>query len=83
MRRRREGITGLGVRHMTLDRITVNPEVCNGKPCMRGLRFPVSRLLGLLASSERPETILKDYPYLEEEDINQALECAVNDWRRP
>ncbi|MCD6361785.1 MAG: DUF433 domain-containing protein [Armatimonadetes bacterium] len=62
---------------MALDRITVDPQVCNGKPCIRGLRFPVSRLLGLLASGEKPETILEHYPYLEEEDITQALEYAA------
>lgn len=59
---------------MKLDRITVNPRVFGGKPCIRGLRFPVSRLLGLLAAGEKPEDILKAYPYLEAEDITQALE---------
>ncbi len=49
---------------MKFERITVDPEVCTGKPCIRGLRFPVSRLLGLLAAGETRETILKDYPYL-------------------
>lgn len=62
---------------MKLDRITVDPEVCTGKPCIRGLRFPVSRLLGLLASGETKETILKAYPYLEAEDIDQALAYAA------
>ncbi len=62
---------------MTFQRITVNPEVCNGKPCIRGLRFPVSRLLGLLAAGETPETILKSYPYLEREDIDEALNYAA------
>lgn len=54
-------------------RITIDPSVCTGKPCIRGLRFPVSRLLGLLASGETKETILKAYPYLEAEDIVEAL----------
>ena len=62
---------------MTLQRITVDPEVCGGKPCIRGLRFPVSRLLGLLASGETPESILKSYPYLEREDIDEALRYAA------
>ncbi len=62
---------------MTFQRITVNPEICNGKPCIRGLRFPVSRLLGLLAAGETPETILKSYPYLEREDIDEALNYAA------
>ncbi len=62
---------------MTIERITVDPNVCTGKPCIRGLRFPVSRLLGLLASGETKETILKAYPYLEAEDIDQALMYAA------
>ena len=62
---------------MTLDRITVDPAVCGGKPCIRGMRFPVSRLLGLLASGEHPESILASYPYLELEDIQEALVYAA------
>ncbi len=62
---------------MQFERITVDPNVCTGKPCIRGLRFPVSRLLGLLASGETKETILKSYPYLEAEDIDEALEYAA------
>ena len=58
-------------------RITINPAVCTGKPCIRGLRFPVSRLLGLLASGETPETILRDYPYLEKDDIEEVLQYAA------
>ncbi len=63
---------------MFLQRITTNPEVCGGKPCIRDLRFPVSRLLGLLASGETAETILKSYPYLEKEDIEEAFNYAAN-----
>ena len=62
---------------MTLKRVTVDSEVCGGKPCIRGLRFPVSRLLGLLASGETAESILKSYPYLELEDIHEALRYAA------
>lgn len=62
---------------MRFTRITVDPSVCIGKPCVRGLRFPVSRLLGLLASCETKETILKAYPYLEAEDILEALLYAA------
>ncbi len=62
---------------MKLNRITVDPNVCTGKPCIRELRFPVSRLLGLLASGETKETILKAYPYLEAEDIEEALRYAA------
>jgi len=62
---------------MKFERITVDPAVCTGKPCIRGLRFPVSRLLGLLASGETRESILKAYPYLESEDIDEALRFAA------
>jgi uncharacterized protein (DUF433 family) len=62
---------------MKFTRITVDPNVCTGKPCIRGLRFPVSRLLGLLASGETKETILKNYHYLESEDIDEALRYAA------
>ena len=61
---------------MAFQRITVNPEICGGKPTIRGLRFPVSRLLGLLAAGETDESILKAYPYLEPEDIQEALNYA-------
>ncbi len=62
---------------VSFDRITIAPELCGGRPCIRGLRFPVSRLLGLLAAGETPESILEAYPYLEREDITQALEYAA------
>lgn len=62
---------------MTFQRITVDPKICGGKPVIRGLRFPVSRLLGLLASGETRESILKAYPYLEAEDIQEALNYAA------
>jgi len=62
---------------MKFERITIDPNVCTGKPCIRGLRFPVSRLLGLLAAGETKETILNAYPYLEAEDINETLRFAA------
>lgn len=62
---------------MTFERITIDPNVCTGRPCIRGLRFPVSRLLGLLASGETKDSILKAYPYLEAEDIDEALRYAA------
>jgi uncharacterized protein (DUF433 family) len=58
-------------------RITIDPAVCTGKPCIRGLRFPVARLLGLMAAGETRETILKAYPYLEPGDIDEALRYAA------
>ena len=62
---------------MTFERITIDPAVCTGKPCIRGLRFPVARLLGLLAAGETRETILAAYPYLEPEDIDEVLRYAA------
>lgn len=62
---------------MRFERITIDPAVCTGKPCIRGLRFPVSRLLGLLASGETRDAILNSYPYLESEDIDDALRYAA------
>jgi uncharacterized protein (DUF433 family) len=63
---------------MTFTRITTRPDVCTGKPCIRDLRFPVSRLLGLLASGQSREDILRAYPYLEAADIDEALRYAAS-----
>ena len=60
------------------ERITINPAVATGKPCIRGLRFPVSRLLGLLAAGETKESIVQAYPYLQPEDIDEALRYAAD-----
>jgi uncharacterized protein (DUF433 family) len=62
---------------MTFTRITIDPAVCTGKPCIRGLRFPVARLLGLRAAGETREQILNAYPYLENGDIDEALRYAA------
>jgi uncharacterized protein (DUF433 family) len=62
---------------VTFDRIAVDPETCGDTPCIRGLRFPVSRLLGLLAAGET-ESILQFYPYLELEDVQEALPYRVD-----
>ncbi|MBI4603965.1 MAG: DUF433 domain-containing protein [Planctomycetes bacterium] len=60
-------------------RITQDPAVMGGKPCIRGLRVTVGTILGLLASGHAPEKILKAYPYLEADDIPEALAYAA--WR--
>ncbi|MDP2755279.1 MAG: DUF433 domain-containing protein [Nitrospirota bacterium] len=60
-----------------LDRITIDPKIFGGKPCIRGLRFPVSKILDLLAAGMSQEEILSDYPYLEKEDIIQAIKYAA------
>jgi uncharacterized protein (DUF433 family) len=62
---------------MVFTRITIDPAVCTGKPSIRGLRFPVARLLGLMAAGETRDTILKTYPYLESDDIDEALRYAA------
>jgi uncharacterized protein (DUF433 family) len=62
---------------MKFERITIDPAICTGKPCIRGLRFPVARLLGLLAAGETREAILANYPYLEAGDIDEALRYAA------
>ena len=62
-----------------LTRITFNPLVMGGKPCIRGLRVTVGTIVGLLASGHSSDEILKLYPYLEEEDLREALAYAA--WR--
>ena len=59
-----------------LDRITINPDQCGGRPCIRGMRIRVSDVLGLLAAGQSRETILGDYPYLEPDDIAACLTYA-------
>lgn len=63
----------------TLKRITFNPAVMGGRPCIRGLRVTVGTVVGLLASGHSREEILQLYPYLEPEDIDEALAYAA--WR--
>jgi uncharacterized protein (DUF433 family) len=59
-----------------LTRITINPEVCNGKPTIRGKRIAVQTLLELLSAGESREEILRQYPSLEPEDIKACLAFA-------
>jgi uncharacterized protein (DUF433 family) len=63
----------------TLTRITLNPSVMGGKPCIRGLRVTVGTIVGLIASGHSHDEILKLYPYLEAADISEALSYAA--WR--
>ena len=60
-----------------LHRITINPEVCGGRPCIRGMRIRVKDVLDMLAAGATREAILRDYPYLEDGDITAALEYAA------
>jgi uncharacterized protein (DUF433 family) len=66
------GMTGLG-------RITVDPAVMGGKPCIRGMRVTVGTIVGLVATGHSSEEILHLYPYLEPDDIREALSYAA--WR--
>jgi uncharacterized protein (DUF433 family) len=59
------------------DRITLDPAVCHGKPCIRGLRYPVESILDLLASGMTIEQILSDYKDLERQDVLAALSYAA------
>lgn len=56
-----------------LERIVVNPQIFGGKPIIRGLRMAVEHVLGMLAAGETPEVILREYPFLEPEDIQACL----------
>ena len=60
-----------------LNRITFNPDVMGGKPCIRGMRVTVGLIVGLIAEDKSVDDILKLYPYLEKEDIVQALSYAT------
>ena len=62
---------------LTLDRITVNPAQCDGKPCIRGLRIPVHVVLRLLANGKTPAEVTAVYPELEWADIQQAMNYAA------
>jgi uncharacterized protein (DUF433 family) len=60
------------------DRITVNPEIMNGQPCIRGMRLTVRRVLEAIALDPDRNELKAEYPELEDEDIRQALEFAAN-----
>ena len=60
-----------------LDRITFNPNQCGGRPCIRGMRIRVKDILEMLASGASAAEILESFPYLEQEDIQAALEYAA------
>jgi uncharacterized protein (DUF433 family) len=62
-----------------LERITLDPAVMGGRPCIRGLRVTVGTVVGLVAARRTNSEILQLYPYLEEPDIEQALRFAA--WR--
>lgn len=59
------------------NRITIDPKILNGQPCIRGMRMPVHQILDLIAAGKSFENIIGDYPYLETEDIKQSIEYAA------
>lgn len=59
-----------------INRITINPEICHGKPCIRGMRWPVEVLLDMMLSEMTFEEIIEDHPELEKEDLLASLEYA-------
>jgi uncharacterized protein (DUF433 family) len=64
---------------ISLARITFDPNIMGGKPCIRGMRVTVGTIVGLVAAGHTKDEILKLYPYLEAEDIDEALSYAA--WR--
>jgi uncharacterized protein (DUF433 family) len=62
---------------MTLNRITFDDQIMGGKACIRGMRTPVSVVLKMLAGGMSPQEILSDYPYLEQEDIDECIQYAA------
>ena len=60
-----------------LTRITVDPNICHGKPCIRGLRYPVEFLLEMLSGDTTSEQVLTDYPDLEPDDLRAAFAYAA------
>jgi uncharacterized protein (DUF433 family) len=60
-----------------LERITFDPRIMGGRACIRGMRIPVSLVVGQIAHGALPEEVLADYPDLEREDIREALEYAA------
>jgi len=60
-----------------LDRITINPNVCLGQPTVRGMRITVSVILKMVASGKTIQDVLKAYPELEKEDVQQAIQYAA------
>jgi uncharacterized protein (DUF433 family) len=67
----------MGIMDPLLSRITIDPAVCHGKPCVRGLRYPVEMLLELLSSGMTQDEILADYEDLERDDLLASLAYAA------
>lgn len=61
----------------TFDRITIEPDKCGGQPCIRGMRITVRRVLDIIGTYDTRAELFHEYPYLEEEDLRQALDYAA------
>ena len=68
----------MALHHPSYPRITMDPAVCAGKPCIRGMRFPVTTLLGYLAGGMNIEQLLSDFAFLEKEDVLEAMAFAAS-----
>ncbi len=66
-----------------LNRITTDPQLCGGRPCIRNMRIRVKDILDLLAAGASTAEILEDYPYLEADDIKASLEYAAHQVDHP
>ena len=66
-----------------MDRITIDPNQCGGRPCIRGMRIRVKDVLDMLAEGATEQEILRDYPDLETEDIRASLSCAARYFDHP
>lgn len=72
-----ENFYNISAMNVLLKRITIDPKVMGGKPCIRGMRVTVGAIVGLLAAKHSIEEILDAYPYLERDDVYAALEYAA------
>ncbi len=66
-----------------LDRITIDPDVFGGRPCIRGMRFRVQDVLEYMAGGDTEDTLLAAFPYIEREDVRAALAYAAREMERP
>ena len=70
-------VVNVAISTKSAGRITSDPDICGGRPCIRGTRMRVRDLLDLLAAGADRKEILEDYPYIKDEDISAALEYAA------
>ena len=73
----RAGARTLFIVGATLSRVTADPEICGGQPCIRGMRFPVATVLRYLAGGYTAEQLVEEFPELELEDVRESLRYAA------